>query len=168
VNPDGTDIKTVGDGSTFSGKARYTFPVWSPEGGSLLFSSFVITGGAVSQSALHRADADGNGAIVTLAIDPTSQSGVGPGVPHFSAWSPLGDRIALTTSGEFGIGSMLLGSYSGEKSKAIAIGGKGANHGIIPFGNDAADFAGSLKQRGSFASDHLQIRGLGGFDIGGD
>lgn len=60
--------------------------------------------------------------IVTLAIDNTSQSGVGPGVPHFSAWSPDGERIALTTSGDFGIGTMLLGSYSGEAPKGIALG----------------------------------------------
>ncbi|MEE8046440.1 MAG: hypothetical protein V3T49_06335, partial [Dehalococcoidia bacterium] len=122
VNPDGTELTVVGDGSTVGGQFRYTFPVWSPEGGTVLFSSFLIVGGAVSQSALHRADADGNGVIVTLAVDPTSQSGVGPGVPHFSAWSPVGDRIALTTSGEFGIGTMLLGSYSGEQAKGIALG----------------------------------------------
>jgi len=122
VNPDGSGLATVGDGSTVNGQFRYTFPVWSPEGGSVLFSSFLIVGNAVSESSLHRADADGNGVVVTLAIDPTSQSGVGPGVPHFSAWSPLGDRIAFTTSGEFGIGSMLLGSYSGEVPKGIALG----------------------------------------------
>ncbi len=122
VNPDGTGLATIGDGSVVDGQFRYTFPVWSPEGGSVLFSSFLVVGAAVSQSSLHRADADGNGVIVTLAIDPTSQSGVGPGVPHFSAWSPIGDRIAFTTSGEFGIGSMLLGSYSGEAPKGIALG----------------------------------------------
>jgi TolB protein len=47
---------------------------------------------------------------------------VGPGVPHCSAWSPDGERIALTTSGEFGIGTLLLGSYSGETPKGIALG----------------------------------------------
>ncbi|MDE0593311.1 MAG: hypothetical protein OSB68_08790 [Dehalococcoidia bacterium] len=36
--------------------------------------------------------------------------------------SPNGDRIALTTSGEFGIGSMILGSYSREVPKGLAIG----------------------------------------------
>jgi hypothetical protein len=113
VNPDGSELKIIGDGSITSGEVRYTFPVWSPQGGSMLFSSFLIVGGAVSQSSLHRADADGNGEVVTLAVDPTSRSGIGPGVPHFSAWSPDGDRIALAASGEFGIGTMLLGSYSG-------------------------------------------------------
>jgi TolB protein len=122
VNPDGTGLATIGKGSSADGEFRYTFPVWSPDGGTVSFSSFFVVGNAVSQSALHRADADGNGVIVTLAIDPTSQSGVGPGVPHFSTWSPKGDRIGLTTSGEFGIGSMLLGSHSGEDSKGIAIG----------------------------------------------
>jgi TolB protein len=122
VNPDGTDSVAVAEGSTLNGEFRYTFPVWSPDGGTVSFSSFLIVEDTVSQSSLHRADADGNGVIVTLAIDPTSQSGVGPGVPHFTTWSPNGDRIALTTSGEFGIGTMLLGSYSGENPKGIAIG----------------------------------------------
>lgn len=122
VDPDGSDLVTVGNGSSVNGQFRYTFPVWSPDGGTVLFSSFLIVEQTVSQSALHRADADGTGTIVTLAVDPTSQSGVGPGVPHFSAWSPDGDRIALTTSGEFGIGSMMLGSYSGENSKGLAVG----------------------------------------------
>ena len=122
VSPDGSGLVTVAQGSPTSGAVRYTFPVWSPDGGSLVFSSFVIVANAVSQSALHRADADGDSGIVTLAIDNTSQSGVGPGVPHFSAWSPNGDQIALTTSGEFGIGSMLLGSHTGESPKGIALG----------------------------------------------
>lgn len=60
--------------------------------------------------------------LVTIAVDDTSQSGVGLGVPHFSAWSPNGERIALTTIGEFGIGTILLGSYSGEIPKGIALG----------------------------------------------
>ena len=122
VDPDGSDRATISRGSSENGEFRYTFPVWSPDGGSLSFSSFVIVAEAVSQSSLHRADADGEGIIVTLAVDPTSQSGVGPGVPHFTTWSPNGDRIAITTSGEFGIGSMILGSYSGEAPERIAVG----------------------------------------------
>jgi TolB protein len=122
VDPDGSDLTVVGDGSLESGGHRYTFPVWSPDGGSVLFSSFLLVNNTEIQSALHRADADGNGVVVTLTIDPRSQRGVGPGVPHFSSWSPDGERIALTTSSEFGIGSVLLDSHSGERPKGIAIG----------------------------------------------
>ena len=122
VNPDGAELATVARSSLLSGEFHYTFPVWSPDGGGLVFSSFLIVENSVVQSALHRAEADGNGPIVTIAFDDTSQSGVGPGVPHFSAWSPNGERIALTTSGEFGIGTILLGSYSGEIPKGIALG----------------------------------------------
>jgi len=122
VNPDGAELATVARGSLLSGEFHYTFPVWSAGGGSLVFSSFLIVENSVAQSALHRAEADGNGPIVTIAVDDTSQSGVGLGVPHFSAWSPNGERIALTTSGEFGIGTILLGSYSGEIPKGIALG----------------------------------------------
>ena len=122
IDPNGQNLTPVAKGSNRKGEFRFTFPVWSPDGGTLLFSSFIIVEESVSQSALHRAYADGSGEIVTLAVDPTSQSGVGPGVPHFSTWSPVGDRIALTTSGEFGIGSMLLGSNSGESPEGIAVG----------------------------------------------
>jgi len=122
VNPDGTGLVAVASGSLQNGQFHYTFPVWSPDGGSLVFSSFLTISNSVVQSALHRADADGNGTIVTIAVDDTSQSGVGPGVPHFSTWSPDGERIALTTSGEFGIGTILLGSYSGEVPQGIALG----------------------------------------------
>ena len=122
VNPDGSDRTTIGNGGSLDGEFRYTFPVWSRDGGSVSFSSYLIFEETVRQSSLHRADADGKGMIVTLAVDPTSQSGVGPGVPHFTTWSPNGDRIALTTSGEFGIGSMILGSHAGEVPKGIAIG----------------------------------------------
>ena len=86
VSPDGSDRTTIGNGGFLNGEFRYTFPVWSRDGGSVSFSSFLIVEETVSQSSLHRADADGEGIIVTLAFDTTSQSGVGPGVPHFTTW----------------------------------------------------------------------------------
>ena len=63
VNPDGAELATVARGSLLSREFHYTFPVWSPDGGSLVFSSFLIVENSVVQSALHRAEADGNGPI---------------------------------------------------------------------------------------------------------
>ena len=96
VNPDGTDIRIVGEGSLVSGERRYTFPVWSPDGGSVLFSSFLIIGNAFSQSALHRADADGNeqrrvvlsGAHVVAAAE---QHATTEGCAETASRSALGD-----------------------------------------------------------------------------
>ena len=122
VSPDGAGLVTIATGSLLAEQFHYTFPVWSPDGGSLVFSSFVIVANSVVQSAIHRADADGNGQIVTIAVDDPSQRGVGPGVPHFSSWSPDGERIALTTNSDFGIVATLLGSYSGEAPRDIALG----------------------------------------------
>ena len=122
VNPDGSGLTTVAGGSTTGEAIFYKFPVWSPDGGSLSFSSIFIVGGAVTQNAYHRADADGNGGVVTLVVGDGAGSGVGPGIPHFSSWSPDGNRIALTTSGEYGIGTMVIGSYSGQSPRAIALG----------------------------------------------
>ena len=121
VNPDGSGLATVASGTTAGEQIFYTFPVWSPDGGSVAFSSVRVVGG-VFQSAYHRADADGSGVVVTLAIDFTAGRGVGPGIPHFSSWSPDGNRIALTTSGELGIGAIVLGSYAGQPSRTIALG----------------------------------------------
>ncbi len=122
VNPDGTGVATVAKGSLFGAEPNYTFPVWSPDGGSLVFSSFTTEGGTANRLALHRADADGKGAIVTLAVDGASQGGLGPGIPHFSAWSPDGELIVFITTSQYGIGTILLGSNSGESPTGLALG----------------------------------------------
>jgi len=112
----------LADSQTLPAGFVYTFPIWSPDGGSVLFSSYVSFNGGAAQSALHRTDADGNGEIVTLTFDFESRSGIGPVAPHFSSWSPNGERIAVTKGGEFGIGTVLVGSFSGEAADGIAIG----------------------------------------------
>jgi len=88
----------------------------------MLFSPYVKFNCSAAQGALHRADADGNGEIVTLTFDNSSRSGIGPYAPHFSSWSPDGERIAVTKGGEFGIGTILVGSFSGEAPDGIAVG----------------------------------------------
>jgi dipeptidyl aminopeptidase/acylaminoacyl peptidase len=122
VNSDGSGLVMLADSQTLPAGFVYTFPIWSPDGDSVLFSSYVSFNGAAAQSALHRADADGNGEIVTLTYDFESRSGIGPVAPHFSSWSPNGERIAVTKGGEFGIGTMLVGSFSGEAADGIGIG----------------------------------------------
>jgi hypothetical protein len=122
VDPDGSGLAMLADSQTLPTGFAYTFPTWSPDGGSVLFSSYVSFNGAAAQGALHRTDAAGNGEIVTLAFDNASRSGIGPYAPHFSSWSPNGERIAVTKGGEFGIGTILLGSFSGEAPDGIALG----------------------------------------------
>jgi hypothetical protein len=51
----------------------------------MLFSSYVKFNCSAAQGALHRADADGNGEIVTLTFDNSSRSGIGPYTLHFSS-----------------------------------------------------------------------------------
>jgi hypothetical protein len=122
VNSDGSGLDMLADSQTLPTGFVYTFPFWSPDGGSVLFSSYVNFN-AAAQGALYRADTDGNGEdIVTLAFDNASRSGIGPMAPHFSSWSPNGERIAVTTGGQFGIGTMLVGSFSGEAPDCIALG----------------------------------------------
>ena len=73
VNPDGTDKRRVSpeiaapDDSVFAGS--FTWPVWSPDGGSILFSA-IRPSLPAAQISLMRAPADGDGQGVTLFVGP--------------------------------------------------------------------------------------------------
>lgn len=61
VNSDGSGLAMLADSQTLPTGFVYTFPFWSPDGGSVLFSSYVNFNAAAAQGALYRADTDGNG-----------------------------------------------------------------------------------------------------------
>lgn len=122
VSPDGTGLTTIAEGSLFVSESNYAAPVWSPDGGSLAFSSLQAGSDSFNRTILYRADANGNGSIVTLAVDDRSLGSLGPGIPQFSAWSPDGELIALIAAGEFGIKTMFIGSNSGESPNALGLG----------------------------------------------
>ena len=63
VNSDGSDLVAVAGGAVDGGDLLYKFLVWSPDGGSLAFSSIFVVGGAITETSYHRADADGNGDV---------------------------------------------------------------------------------------------------------
>ena len=98
VNPDGSDSRRISPANTERGDTNYagvfTWPVWSPDGGSVLFSA-VRPALAAAPISLMRAPADGSGVAVTLFVDHPETNGIGNNVPHYAAWSPDGERIAV-------------------------------------------------------------------------
>ena len=125
VNPDGTDKRRVSpeiaapDDSVFAGS--FTWPVWSPDGGSILFSA-IRPSLPAAQISLMRAPADGDGQGVTLFVDHPETRGIGNGVPHYAMWSPDGGRIAVIA----GTGEQLItatfDSETGDKRYMVATG----------------------------------------------
>ena len=125
VNPDGTDRKDVSrrnadlEGSAFAG--AYTWPVWSPDGGSILYSA-IRPFRPDARISIMRAPADGNGDGVTLFVDHPETMGIGNGVPHYAMWSPDGSQIAVIA----GTGEQLItatfDSETGEERYMVAKG----------------------------------------------
>ena len=98
VNPDGSDKRRISPVNTERGDTDYagvfTWPVWAPDGGSVLFSA-VRPAQPAAPISLMRAPADGSGVAVTLFVDHPETNGIGNSVPHYAAWSPDGNRIAV-------------------------------------------------------------------------
>ena len=125
VNPDGTERKDVSrrnadlEGSAFAG--AYTWPVWSPDGGSILFSA-IRPFRPDARISIMRGPADGNGVGVTLFVDHPETMGIGNGVPHYAMWSPDGSQIAVIA----GTGEQLItatfDSETGEERYMVAKG----------------------------------------------
>ena len=125
VNPDGTDRKDVSrrnaelEGSAFAG--AYTWPVWSPDGGSILYSA-IRPFRPDARISLMRSPADGNGDGVTLFVDHPETMGIGNGVPHYAMWSPDGDRIAVIAGTGEHLITATLDSETGEERYMVAKG----------------------------------------------
>jgi Tol biopolymer transport system component len=122
VDPDGgrrTQISPV-TGAGFPG-GQFTWPVWSPDGGTVLFSSVLEapTGGA--NVSLLRAPAAGGEYVILYEDDPLSQ-GIGNGVPHFAMWSPDGERIALIAGASQELVTLLLDSETGQSLEGVSVG----------------------------------------------
>ena len=98
VNPDGSARRRISPVNTERGDTDYagvfTWPVWSPDGGSVLFSA-VRPAQPAAPISLMRAPADGSGVGVTLFVDHPETNGIGNNVPHYAAWSPNGERIVV-------------------------------------------------------------------------
>ena len=125
VNPDGTDRQHVSpknsdlEDSAFAG--AYTWPVWSPDGGSILYSA-IRPFRPDARISIMRSPADGAGEGVTLFVDHPGTTGIGNGVPHYAMWSPEGDRIAVIAGTGERLITATLDSETGEERYMVATG----------------------------------------------
>ncbi len=121
AKPDGTDRIQIspwtGPGSP---GGQYTWPVWSPDGGSVMFSSVLEAANGGSDVSLLRAPALG-GEHVTMYTDDPQSLGIGNGVPHFAMWSPDGNRVALIAGASQELVTLVLDSETG-KFEGVAVG----------------------------------------------
>lgn len=125
INPDGSDKRRVSPVNTEPGDGTYagvfTWPVWSPDGGSVLFSA-IRPAQSVAPISLMRAAADGSGAGVTLFVDHPETNGIGNSVPHYAAWSPDGSRIAVIAGTGVELITATFDGETGEERYLVATG----------------------------------------------
>ena len=125
VNPYGTERKDVSprnadlEGSAFAG--AYTWPVWSPDGGSILYSA-IRPFRPDARISIMRSPADGNGVGVTLFVDHPETMGIGNGVPHYAMWSPDGSQIAVIAGTGEHLITATFDSETGEERYMVAKG----------------------------------------------
>lgn len=122
VDPGGGGRKQVSPvtGAGFTG-GQFTWPVWSPDGGTVLFSSVLEKPAGGANVSLIRAPAGGGEHVTLYEDDPLSQ-GIGNGVPHFAMWSPDGARIALIAGTSQELVTLLIDSETGKGIEGVAVG----------------------------------------------
>ncbi len=125
INPDGTDKRRVSPVNTEPEDSAYagvfTWPVWSPDGGSVLFSA-IRPAQAAAPISLMRAPANGSGVGVTLFVDHPETNGIGNSVPHYAAWSPDGSRIAVIAGTGVELITATFDDETGEERYLVATG----------------------------------------------
>ena len=129
IEPDGSGLRQVSpptaDVATGEFAGLYTWPVWSPDGGSLLFSGVRPKPGESDvHVALYRAPAvEGEpGAAVAIFVDHPTTVGIGPGAPHYASWSPDGESIAVIAGSADGLYTALLDSEDGGSLRPLVLG----------------------------------------------
>ncbi len=98
TTPDGTDRQMVSpqlDGF-------FTWPTWSPDATSIVFSGVTGTGPSDSTSSLFAFDLGGDGPYEIYGGEPGAPGLLAVGVVHYPQWSPDSERlafVAVTSSG---------------------------------------------------------------------
>jgi len=122
IDPDGKRRIQVSPvtGPGFPG-GQFTWPVWSPDGGEVLFSSVLEAQGGGADVSLVRAPALGGEQVTIYSDDPLS-GGIGSGVPHFAMWSPDGEQVALIAGTGQGLVTLIIDSHTGDFLQGIGFG----------------------------------------------
>ena len=90
MSPDGLQVNRI----TPDVEGFFTWPTWSPDGNTLVYSG-VVRQGEELQLNLYASDASGGASRVLYASDPGEVGLLAQGVVHYPLWSPLGERLAF-------------------------------------------------------------------------
>ncbi len=89
ANADGSDAKPLDAPGTFQ-----TWPVWSPDGDRVVFSSFSTGSNGHGRIGLYTQDLDAEAARSIYENEPGTDA-IAPRTPHYALWSPDKRRLAL-------------------------------------------------------------------------
>ena len=100
VSPDGKVWTTTPDGSdrhmvSPESDGFYTWPTWSPDASSIVFSAVTGTSPSDSTSSLFAFDLGSDGPYEIYAGDPGAPGLLAVGVVHYPQWAPDSDRLAF-------------------------------------------------------------------------
>ena len=90
MRPDGLQVNRI----TPDVEGFFTWPTWSPDGNTLVYSG-VVRQGEELQLNLYASNASGGASRVLYASHPGEVGLLAQGVVHYPLWSPLGERLAF-------------------------------------------------------------------------
>lgn len=90
MTPDGLQINLI----TPDVEGFFTWPTWSPDGDTLVYSGVVQQGEGL-QLNLYASNVSGGESRVLYASDPGEVGLLAQGVVHYPLWSPLGEQLAF-------------------------------------------------------------------------
>ena len=98
MSPDGLQVNRI----TPDVEGFFTWPTWSPDGNSLVYSG-VVQQGEELQLNLYASDVSGAARRVLYASDPGEVGLLAQGVVHYPLWSPLGEQLAFIAIKDSGL-----------------------------------------------------------------
>ena len=90
MRPNGLQVNRI----TPDVEGFFTWPTWSPNGDTLVYSG-VVQQGEELQLNLYASNLSGGTSRVLYASDPGEVGLLAQGVVHYPLWSPLGERLAF-------------------------------------------------------------------------
>ncbi|MCI0440592.1 MAG: hypothetical protein L0177_15875 [Chloroflexi bacterium] len=90
INPDGSDARLISDGEGF-----FTWPTWSPDAKSLIFSGVVERSSQTPRISLFAASVPEGEWHEIFAGEPGVVGLLAEGVVHYPLWSPDSQRVAF-------------------------------------------------------------------------